>query len=543
MAILDKNGRPISPPKPGAVSDIIGSTGQSQDITRSYFDSLLRSQDKILATQGGGGWKALDIYKKVKSDDQVKSCWQQRSYGLISRDWRVEVGLPKGREPGTQEEKAADFVREILQELAWDNICELMQWGRFYGYAVAELFFEKDGRYITLNDIKVRDRSRFGFAPNKDLIMISPTQNINLSELYPGKFWVLSVGADHSDEPYGLGLAHWLYWLVLFKQGNLTAWQLANSRTGAPILIGEFPPGTLVQDQNKLLQTLQALKSDSGAIIPQGTIIRFLEAQRNGTGDFARLYELMNEGISKVILSQTMTTEDGSSLAQAQVHERVASAVCKADADLINESFRCGPLSWLVAWNFGDGVAAPIVSRVFDEPEDTAKLAQRDKILFDMGYALSTEYVSSIYGDGFVPKGGDNPGLSQAQVDAITKLLQSQLPPKTIQALLQAAYPALEPGVVAALVGGIPAPPVSFSFPATDRVMGGWLHELGRPAFAALLETIRQELDKANSLEEALERIDRLYPELDGKALTKLIAEGLYAVQLAGLAEVQNERP
>jgi hypothetical protein len=51
----------------------------------------------------------------------------------------------------------------------------------------------------------------------------------------------------------------------------------------------------------------------------------------------------MDECIAKVVLSQTMTTQDGSSLSQAQVHAGVKLEVVKSDADLLSDSFNAGP--------------------------------------------------------------------------------------------------------------------------------------------------------------------------------------------------------
>ena len=41
--------------------------------------------------------------------------------------------------------------------------------------------------------------------------------------------------------------------------------------------------------------------------------IELIEAARSGTADYEALYERMDKAIAKVVLSQTMTTEDGAS--------------------------------------------------------------------------------------------------------------------------------------------------------------------------------------------------------------------------------------
>nr|WP_306670755.1 MULTISPECIES: DUF935 family protein [unclassified Endozoicomonas] len=77
-----------------------------------------------------------------------------------------------------------------------------------------------------------------------------------------------------------------------------------------------------------------------------------IEAARSGTADYDVLCQRMDKAISKVILSQTMTTDDGSSHSQAEVHQEVARSVIKSDADLVCESLNQQVIKWLTEWNF-----------------------------------------------------------------------------------------------------------------------------------------------------------------------------------------------
>ncbi|MFX5157705.1 DUF935 family protein, partial [Acinetobacter baumannii] len=90
----------------------------------------------------------------------------------------------------------------------------------------------------------------------------------------------------------------------------------------------------------------------AGVIIPKGMEIELLEAARSGTGDYKTLHDTMDETIAKAILGQTMTTDNGSSKSQAEVHMEVRQDIVKADADLICESFNLGPVRWLTMFNF-----------------------------------------------------------------------------------------------------------------------------------------------------------------------------------------------
>ncbi|MCZ3099976.1 DUF935 domain-containing protein, partial [Acinetobacter baumannii] len=95
-----------------------------------------------------------------------------------------------------------------------------------------------------------------------------------------------------------------------------------------------FDPGATPEERQRLLAALRAIRTDAGVIIPKGMEIELLEAARSGTGDYKTLHDTMDETIAKAILGQTMTTDNGSSKSQAEVHMEVRQDIVKADADL-----------------------------------------------------------------------------------------------------------------------------------------------------------------------------------------------------------------
>jgi hypothetical protein len=131
--------------------------------------------------------------------------------------------------------------------------------------------------------------------------------------------------------------------------------------------------------------------------------VELIEAARSGTADYEALYERMDKAISKVVLSQTMTTDDGSSRAQAQVHQGVADHVIKSDADLLCESFNRGPVRWLTAWKFPNA-QPPRVWRHTEPAEDLQARAERDNKIFALGYAPTEQYIEETYGPGWEKK-------------------------------------------------------------------------------------------------------------------------------------------
>jgi phage gp29-like protein len=126
-------------------------------------------------------------------------------------------------------------------------------------------------------------------------------------------------------------------------------------------------------------------------------VAELVEASRSGSVDYATLLDRMNAAISKVVLSQTMTTDPGSSRAQAEVHLEVADTVIKADADLVCASFNRGPARWLTQWNFPGSAPPKVWRRVEDDP-DLLPQAERDKAIVDMGFRPTLQYILDTYG-------------------------------------------------------------------------------------------------------------------------------------------------
>jgi len=471
----------------------IATTRDGRDITRGWVGPLLRSTDRLLQRRGGG---SLEIYEQVASDAQVQATYQQRRLAVTSREWIVEPGDAR-----RQSKAAADWLREQLQHVGWDRVTDRMLWGSFYGYAVAELIYARDGQYVSLDAIKVRNRRRFAYDDNYQLRLLTPERMTEGELAEPPYFWHYATGSDHDDEPYGLGLAHWLYWPVLFKREGIRFWLTFLEKFGAPTAVGKYGPNATHEERRKLLAATEAIQTDAGVILPEGMVIELLEAARSGSVDYKSLHDTMDETIAKVVLGQTMTTEDGASLSQAKVHLQVRADLVKADADLVSESFNRGPVAWLMQWNFPTA-AAPKVWRVMEEPEDLTARAERDGKVFALGFKPSAAYIRQTYGDGWEPDGSAS----------------SPLPP---------AFAAEN----------------SDQANAQDDYLAALLDRLGDrtgPLTDTWVARIRSEVQAADSFEDALDRLSGLLTELPLDQLGEALAQGFGTTQVAGQSDAQD---
>ena len=393
----------------------------------SGYVQLLLPTDTVLRQKGGN----YALYREVERDDQCKATFQQRRDAVKSAELVVEAGGKRAID-----KKAADWMREMLATLSFDDITDKMLWGIWYGYAVSEMLYDTDGRYITVSDVRVRQRQRFLFDENRGLWLRRQTGD----ELMPErKFWTFSTGADHDDDPYGLGLAHYCYWPVFFKRNDIKFWLVFQEKFAAPTIVGKAPAGQFDDDirRAKILSQLRSFASDTAILVPDGIEVDLLEATRTGSTSYKEMCDAMDAAIAKIVLSQTMTTDNGSSRSQAQVHEGVRDMVVKSDADLLCGSWNRGPGAWLTEWNF-PGAAVPKVWRNTEPPEDMTARAERDSKIFALGYEPTEEYIKETYGDGWQKKAVQQ-GLPPDQLQQVPGQLAAQFAELPALALLRSS--------------------------------------------------------------------------------------------------------
>jgi phage gp29-like protein len=561
----------------------VATTRDGRDITRGYVDPFMLQQptDSVLQLRGGGDYK---IYKEVLRDDQVASCFGQRRLAIVAKEFQVEAS-------GTSraDKKAADFLTEHLKALPFDRITEKMLYGVFYGYAASEIMWARDGANIVIEAIKVRDRQRFGFDGFGNLRLKTFAQPDG--ELLPDrKFWHFSTGADHDDEPYGLGLAHWLYWPVFFKRAGIQYWMIFLERFGQPTTVGTHPTNATPDEKRKLLDALEAIATDTGITVPQGMEISFLEAARSGVADYVKLCEYMDAAIAKITLGQTASTQGTPGrLGNDDLQGDVRADLIRADADLVCESFNQTAVKWLTEYNF-PGAKPPRVYRVTDEEEDQNQAADRDTKIHGMGFKPTLKHITDQYGGEWVEQNNSTPptgdieqppadaptdataqppldtsaldsvqqaALNGAQIkslsDVIALVQQGQLDRERAYALIEVGFPAISKEQIERLLGDVvtkPKPvakslPDKAEFADPDTARATTLTDQADDKLQAVtddwINRIRELVMNAESLDAIRDGLVELLPNMDVIQYSAVMTEALRLAELNGRSEIMDE--
>ncbi|MFK5855388.1 MAG: DUF935 family protein [Bacteroidota bacterium] len=148
----------------------------------------------------------------------------------------------------------------------------------------------------------------------------------------PFSDWCVSVG-----DPKDLGLLLPVSKDAISKKYALQFWDQFAEVFGMPVRVGKSSTRNK-KDLDKIETMLEEMGSAAWGLFPEGTTIDIIETKR---GDAFNVYDKRiaraNSEISKAILGQTMTMDDGASKSQAQVHADVAEYIAEADADFLKD--------------------------------------------------------------------------------------------------------------------------------------------------------------------------------------------------------------
>jgi hypothetical protein len=144
--------------------------------------------------------------------------------------------------------------------------------------------------------------------------------------------WCLGIG-----EPKNLGLLLKVAPQTLSKKNMLTYWDTFGEVFGMPIRVVKLSSRD-PQERAEAERMMRESGALTWALLPAGSEIELKETSR---GDVFNVYdrrvERCNSEMSKIILGQTMTTDNGSSHSQAEVHLKILENIIFRDADFIRD--------------------------------------------------------------------------------------------------------------------------------------------------------------------------------------------------------------
>ena len=145
-------------------------------------------------------------------------------------------------------------------------------------------------------------------------------------------------------------------------------------------------------DPNTLALEVSNMLNGSTAVIDKDEEIELI--QPSAKSDFKNLINYCDSQINRFILGGNLTGEvTGGSLAAAQAHNTIRSEIALSDERIL--CYVCNRvIGYFKALN---GISEEITFSLFNEDEPKTELASRDKIIYEMGFQPTQEYIEKTY--------------------------------------------------------------------------------------------------------------------------------------------------
>jgi phage gp29-like protein len=383
--------------------DEIASAATDFDIFQGFLTTI-GNPDKVLALECGGD---IRVYDDIGRDSRVAASLRTRALAVIGKEWTV---TPFSQEPA--DIRAAEYVEKVFLGFPFDRARRsLLRGGTLKGFSVSEVMWDYSEGDTFLRDMRYRHQRRFRFDVDSNLYLLSRDnplgENVSVREGLPlRKFQVVTFG-DEVETPYGTGLGRELYWPWWFKKNGLRFWLMFCDKFAAPTAVGEYPSGTLPDQQRELLSAAQAIHSNSAIVFPQGMNLRLIEAARSGSiTTYRELVDYLNDEMTICILGQTATTSGKpGAMGDADEQADVRLDLVKADADALSEALNDregGVVPWLVDYQFPGLGRYPQIWIDCANEDNKLTLAERDDKLMNAmeksGHALTRSYYIRTHG-------------------------------------------------------------------------------------------------------------------------------------------------
>jgi len=288
--------------------------------------------------------------------------------------------------------KEFDQDKTDLFDKGWVN--DLFKWwleSIFYGYSVPyieELAFDGTTSWI------------------QKLVLI-PRKNVNPELKIVTRFQSDFEGFDFTEDPlkkyvfpagdrYDLGLLNKAAPMAIIKKHGWQNWDEFAEIFGMPIRTVK----TASQDARVIGEIegwLRDMSTSSYGIFPQGTELDIRESKHSDAFNvFAQLIKSANEELAILICGQTMTSMNGSSRSQGEVHERVMDQITKDDERFVKTLFNemlIPILRDVHGWPLDEGDKLQ-----WDQPEDLQAAAKIYTAVNNMGFQLDMDDVSKKFG-------------------------------------------------------------------------------------------------------------------------------------------------
>jgi hypothetical protein len=319
------------------------------------------------------------LYKDAMLDNHLAGAIESRILRITNKEFLIKD--KKGN---------VDTERSLFVQKKWfRNLVRKAMESKFYGYSMVFINDFSSGNIRGFIDI-----NRENVLPERELVLkdaINPSGMAVKYRMFPNNLIYIQLNAN------AIGILERVAPMTIYKRHSWASWDEYEQIFGIPIRIARTVINT-EKHKNELQEWLEAMGTASYGIFDKQTDIEVKE--NPARGDAAKIYmdkiNLINKEISKGIVGQTMTMDDGSSQSQAEVHLKIYQDYTDSDImdiqDWVSDEFL--PVMRNLGYDIPEGCYFELSEKSIVNPLEKIKI---DAVLLQNGYNLTSEYIKNTY--------------------------------------------------------------------------------------------------------------------------------------------------
>ena len=315
-----------------------------------------------------------ELYQDVMLDGHLTGITGNRTLRTTNKDYIFTIEGIKD-----------DALTELIKDKEWfENIIQWAHESTYYGYS---LIWVKDFEKGNIKEVELIERG-----------LVVPEHKVLLYDINADKGIDYSTIKDillYAQFYDNVGLLEKAAVYTILKRHSWGSWDEFEELFGIPIRIAKIASQSETV-KNEVAGWLEEMGSAPYGVFPIGTEVDIKENSKTDSFNvFFQKIKALDAELSKLVLHQTMTTENGSSKAQGSVHENTLEEVIYADEkkELAFLNNRLVPAMRLLGYKIPD--KAKIAVEKTTDPNDQIKI---DGVLLGAGYVLTQDYIEETYG-------------------------------------------------------------------------------------------------------------------------------------------------
>lgn len=312
----------------------------TDNLTRRDIADWRAAHQMALSVDNPNRIRLYDIYNDALLDLHLSGCVEQRVGLAMARSFKIV------KADGTEDHDAAK-----LFDAAWfKTFCRMTLETVYWGHSLIEL-----GNVIT-NEVGMYMYDSVTIVPRKHVIPEFGKIVKEVGSDYkkgmdfrtpPLSEWLIEVG-----QPYDLGLYLKACIQTIPKKNALGFWDNFAEIFGMPMRIAKTNSRD-AKDRAKIEKMMSQMGAALWGVFQEGTEIEVVESTKGDSYNvYDRRIDRANSELSKLIIGQTMTLEDGSSKSQSETHLKVLNNLIERDCDNLRDVINTQLLPRMVKHGF-----------------------------------------------------------------------------------------------------------------------------------------------------------------------------------------------